>query len=517
MSSQMIDLPPLRAVDLRKSIKEAFTKHCGETVCIASTINGGGKTHYIQSQISHRQRDNESLLYCKVPIRESTSPNRLIELMTAAGSREGNMFAFHLDIGHVIPLASNTILFQLLFVGVLRDPLRSRAYYKSKNDLCFIEIPNSPNNRTAEALRFCCLLPTEVLQVTAAFLDFNKPVFTDLVGTLISTPEYSEMVYVCKWLRAIASGKLKHGDSNYIPEFSPWEDEEISEMECFELLCAACCRPDGPSPHPSWAVFHSFVVFMNMQFTALQDYPLLQGGVLSYVQGLEHFKEIFIKLLIETSKDFSLRSVPQLHVVGPPSDSVSIVAEVAEAAAAASSAGGLDMDGIPLLPPTMRRERSAELRNAEMTADYVAPAVAVRQSSEEVVARFRNMISWEQSEHPIVAFKMDSTGRGVSGMDIISLNRAFLAQHIPQGLMQVLEANRFQFDRDWSTITNEEGAEILRSVDGLGSRHRGGIRAMEPGYVMTVDNMLKMLSIQLRLRFNLPVIIMGETGCGEEF
>ncbi|CAM9878492.1 unnamed protein product, partial [Heterosigma akashiwo] len=36
-----------------------------------------------------------------------------------------------------------------------------------------------------------------------------------------------------------------------------------------------------------------------------------------------------------------------------------------------------------------------------------------------------------------------------------------------------------------------------------------------PGYVLTVDNMLKMLSISLRLRFRLPVIIMGETGCGK--
>ena len=35
---------------------------------------------------------------------------------------------------------------------------------------------------------------------------------------------------------------------------------------------------------------------------------------------------------------------------------------------------------------------------------------------------------------------------------------------------------------------------------------------MVPGYVLTIDNMLKMLSIQLRLRFHLPVVIMGETG-----
>ena len=34
---------------------------------------------------------------------------------------------------------------------------------------------------------------------------------------------------------------------------------------------------------------------------------------------------------------------------------------------------------------------------------------------------------------------------------------------------------------------------------------RGGVEAMDPGYTLTVDNLLKMISIQLRLKFNLPV------------
>ena len=144
----------------------------------------------------------------------------------------------------------------------------------------------------------------------------------------------------------------------------------------------------------------------------------------------------------------------------------------------------------------------------------MAAPESIRQSSEEVAARFKNMTSWEQSEHPIVAFKMDTgLGNGVSGVDIISLNRTFLARHLPDDLIQTLEANNFDLNRDWSSITNEEGAAILRAVDGLGFHH-GGAGSIEAGYVMTVDNMLKMLSIQLRMRYNLPVIIMGETGCG---
>ena len=35
------------------------------------------------------------------------------------------------------------------------------------------------------------------------------------------------------------------------------------------------------------------------------------------------------------------------------------------------------------------------------------------------------------------------------------------------------------------------------------------------GYMITTDNLLKMMCIQYRLQCNLPVLIMGETGCGK--
>ncbi len=53
---------------------------------------------------------------------------------------------------------------------------------------------------------------------------------------------------------------------------------------------------------------------------------------------------------------------------------------------------------------------------------------------------------------------------------------------------------------------------MLRSLEVGSYNLLGEDEPLEPGYILTVDNMLKMLSIQLRLLFNLPVIIMGETG-----
>lgn len=35
------------------------------------------------------------------------------------------------------------------------------------------------------------------------------------------------------------------------------------------------------------------------------------------------------------------------------------------------------------------------------------------------------------------------------------------------------------------------------------------------GHLTEVDNLIKLMSIQQRLRYGLPVILMGETGCGK--
>lgn len=170
---------------------------------------------------------------------------------------------------------------------------------------------------------------------------------------------------------------------------------------------------------------------------------------------------------------------------------------------------GTDLDLPP--PPGLVMQTSSELRRATQEASVLSTPAMVRQTSEEVVKRFANMISWEESEHPIVAFKMNRYGEALA-VDILSLNPQFVDRHIHGPLKHSLEENSFDFNKDWDRVTNEEGVSILRQIEGLDDDFRGGLHALEPGYVMTVDNILKMLSIQLRLRCNLPVVIMGETG-----
>jgi hypothetical protein len=50
----------------------------------------------------------------------------------------------------------------------------------------------------------------------------------------------------------------------------------------------------------SWSIFNNFVAFMHKQFTALDEYPLMQGDILAQTEGLQNFKNVFIHLLIGT-------------------------------------------------------------------------------------------------------------------------------------------------------------------------------------------------------------------------
>ena len=47
------------------------------------------------------------------------------------------------------------------------------------------------------------------------------------------------------------------------------------------------------------------------------------------------------------------------------------------------------------------------------------------------------------------------------------------------------------------------------------AQNPAAIEDPDPSYELTMDNLLKILAIYMRLRANIPVIIMGETGCGK--
>ena len=68
------------------------------------------------------------------------------------------------------------------------------------------------------------------------------------------------------------------------------------------------------------------------------------------------------------------------------------------------------------------------------------------------------------------------------------------------------------FNRDFDK--NRENNQ-LRCVMGLTDDEKYIDHEPDSTYELTIDNCLKMMAIYMRFRCNIPVIIMGETGCGK--
>jgi len=123
------------------------------------------------------------------------------------------------------------------------------------------------------------------------------------------------------------------------------------------------------------------------------------------------------------------------------------------------------------------------------------------------------MRHWEDSEHPFVVLNQADVQLSnilPGGIGIISLNPRLIDETMDRNMKTILVLNGYKFDVDYSKMTKDEAQALLRVI--LGVWHEDD---PDFNYVLTFDNLMKMISIQLRVKCNIPVVIMGETGCGK--
>uniref|UniRef100_A0A452EYY6 E3 ubiquitin-protein ligase RNF213 n=1 Tax=Capra hircus TaxID=9925 RepID=A0A452EYY6_CAPHI len=141
---------------------------------------------------------------------------------------------------------------------------------------------------------------------------------------------------------------------------------------------------------------------------------------------------------------------------------------------------------------------------------------------EEDLAPFSLRKRWESEPHPYVFFNSDHTSMtfigfhfrsnqngGVDAIDRLSgkvIKKDVMTEQLYQGLL----LQRVPFNVDFDQLPRHEKLEKLCLALGIQW-------ATDPDetYELTTDNMLKILAIEMRFRCGIPVVIMGETGCGK--
>jgi hypothetical protein len=399
LSAHAVELLPLSREVLAAACGPALLASCcgADSRAVLSEINGGGKSHRImqlvgQWQSQQQQQQQRCITYHRVPLREEASAASLVAALAAAqaesaavaavdagssrsSSSSGSAgMAVHLDIGHVVPENAATLLFQLVVLGVLRDPVTSAVYSLYATDATaagasqctlLLEVPNSEGNAVAAALApVCSLLPTEVLKVTAAALSRQRPERSLLNPTTVKLQTDAELHRACAWLRAAAQPQLD-------PLFESYTAAAIPRADRFALLLEHVCTAQGPCQQPSWSLLCTLARHLSVQFAAMEGYALLQDVALQGLPVLEEFRLAFARLLIATGKAFTLRALRQ-----------------SESAALRSDA-----------PWTTTATSTADATASGSHSEAAAAAAAA------VVQRFKGIAAWDDTDHPLVLFK----------------------------------------------------------------------------------------------------------------
>ncbi|CAH2291483.1 E3 ubiquitin- ligase RNF213 [Pelobates cultripes] len=236
---------------------------------------------------------------------------------------------------------------------------------------------------------------------------------------------------------------------------------EGSPERCLQIFLLNCGMMD-----PSWSELRNFTWFLNIQLKdceySIFCNPELVGDTL---QG---FKNFVVNFMILMAKDFA---TPSLHI-------------------ADQSPG----------------RQTFNLRGIR----------------EEDLAPFLLRKTWESEPHPYIFFNEDRDSmtfigfhlhpNAAGGIDAINpRNGNVIKTNVmtPQ-LYQGLQLQRVPFNIDFDKLPRHEKISRLSMVLGIQWPYDP-----DETYELTMDNILKILAVKMRFRCGIPVVIMGETGCGK--
>ncbi|XP_068731195.1 E3 ubiquitin-protein ligase rnf213-alpha-like [Montipora capricornis] len=390
----------------------------------------------------------------------------------------------HLDVSPSVRCGLDTLLFNLLVLGSLCDKM-GRLWRRRNSDLYIIEITkatplptgfsreeekaqNQERQRGVSSLSkgpfydflptISCASPRTVLcnlQVKPDPNDFNPR----MDEKEFKSPHFQRVYQYLKF--------LKKGENMDNFTFVPGNIDN-NQRTCLALLLSNCGIPD-----PSWSEIRHFVSFLNSQLRDCEesfycDMKLMRAILAGpNVLNLEGFRSFVVRFMIQMSRDFATPSLTDENTV-------------------------------------IFAKDDAELERQE-------------------IEQFKLRRSWESSPHPYLFFNQDHITMTFLGFSINSngdlvdpqTKRILEKGLIPTNLRTGLRTQGVDFGVNTDNWNKTEKIAKLCSVVGAQWINANPEFDPDPAYELTTDNVKKIMAIHMRFRCNIPVIVMGETGCGK--
>uniref|UniRef100_A0A8B9MD47 RING-type E3 ubiquitin transferase n=1 Tax=Accipiter nisus TaxID=211598 RepID=A0A8B9MD47_9AVES len=433
---------------------------------VSSKRAGVGKSLYVKrlhERLQEEQPDNTKLLKTIRLIEPEVDEDKVLTSLLPFLKRKHQTkpMIFHFDITSSVQSGVPEFLFKLLVLQYLTDN-NGNIWLRQKCHLYIIEILEvSPVPKKAARHKYnffdvfpkvTCKSPKEVLEMETLGNQSGD----------VSDPGMDKEEF-CSEAFQRPFQYLKRLDQGYNLDTFFYEVHSVegSPAECLQHFLLHCGITD-----PSWSELRNFAWFLNVQ---LRDCEASVFCNPDFVQDtLQGFKNFVVTFMILMARDFA---TPSLNI----SD---------------QSSG----------------RQSSNLENI----------------AEEDLLPFRIRKKWESEPHPYLFFNEDRVSmtfigfhfqcNGSGGVDAINpLNGNIIKKNIMTSrLYKGLLLQRVPFNIPFDQLPRHEKLEKLCMVLGI-----PWVIDPDETYELTTDNVLKILAIEMRFRCNIPVVIMGETGCGK--
>ncbi|XP_066291012.1 E3 ubiquitin-protein ligase RNF213-like isoform X3 [Branchiostoma lanceolatum] len=398
--------------------------------------------------------------YIKVPLHEATVNNDAVLealLPHSANPASYSPRIIHLDISPLVHNGVDCLLFNLLVLGSLvgRD---GAVWRRLPWDMYVVEHTYKPQATDAQKTReehksFVSMLPS----VTCISPRETYNLLTKGQQVIPGLRQVDDMMFrSVEYQRPYQYLRRWMANTNLETFVFTPSHAEGSHQNFLHTVLSYCGMED-----PSWAELLHFLSFLNYQ---LQDYEN-SAFCLDFLRDtLPGFRKFVVQFMIIMSKDFA---TPSLNM----SDQ----------------------------SPSLKAAPSDDQEQAE-------------------IQQFQLRRTWETSPHPYLFFNADHNTMTFLGFyvdragSVIDASGQLLEQNVITGnLYQGLTGNGVKFNANFDDLSRFEKIQKLCFVMGI----HDVFYDPDPSYELTTDNVKKILAIQMRFRCNIPVIIMGETGCGK--
>ncbi|XP_075066136.1 E3 ubiquitin-protein ligase RNF213 [Mixophyes fleayi] len=439
---------------------------------VSSKRAGVGKSLYVKrlyQKLVSKFPSKKPVLKIIRLIKPEVDENKVLETLLPFldGKLKSCPVIFHIDITSSVNSGISEFLFKLLVLQYLMNS-EGRIWKRLPSHLYIIEILESSNtmfrkqfkpvpqvvqNRLIDLFpKILCCSPKEIL---------TKNTEDDVEGGCgdpgMDVGEFRSECFQRPYQYLIRFDQRQNLDTFVYTKSHVEEDP----MRCLQIFLLYCGIFD-----PSWSELRNFAWFLNLQ---LKDYENSVFCNFEHVgDTLPGFKQFVVSFMILMAKDFA---TPSLHIADQsPGRQV------------------INLDGV----------------------------------QEQDLAPFLMRKKWESEPHPYIFFNDDHISmtfigfhlrpNNVGGVDAINPrdNRVIRENIMSMQLYEGLILQRVPFNIDFDKLPRDEKISKLCMVLGIQW-------PFDPDetYELTMDNILKILAIKMRFRCGIPVVIMGETGCGK--